>query len=461
MTGREPSRHAAGRQSLLALCAVLMLLVIACAGPAESPAPDQAPTATATAPAPTAAPTQQVGPATPTTPTTPGAPATPMAPTQTPLQPIAPEATLPPPAEGTPPPEATPPALPTEPTEPAPTDPELTPVLQQMLEDWLAEDGAPGAVLGVRLADGRTAVVASGETDAGTGRPVDPGHRFRIGSITKTFIGALVVQLSEEGLLDLSETLESHLPGAPHAGEVTVRQLLDHTSGMPDFAAQAAYRAALLRAPGREWSPQEVVDLVASLELDFEPGTGWAYSNSNYLLLGMLAEEVGGEDLEVLLRERIIEPLGLGSTYLEGFEDSPELAVSGHFDLDGDGSPDNVRAIPYTALVTSGAAAGGISASALDVLDFATGLFSAQLVDRDGLAEMMAINPPSTRYGAGLALFQPGGIEGWGHSGALPGFSTLLVHSVTEEVTIVGMANESGADVGSLVARTAALLLGR
>jgi D-alanyl-D-alanine carboxypeptidase len=432
--------------------ATLAIVIAACASPDGASSPDPTSAVTPATAAATATATDAA-----TAPPEPAATAT-SPPADTPAPTVPPPATLPPPAEGSVPPAGTPPALPTEATEPVPADAGLAPALQVLLDDWLAEDGAPGAVLGVRLADGRTAVVAGGETDAGTGRPVDPGYRFRIGSITKTFVAALIVQLAEEGRLDLTDALARHLPDAPHAEELTIRQLLDHTSGIADFAAAPAYRMGLLRAPGREWTPQDVLDLVASADLDFAPGEGWAYSNTNYLLLGLVAEAVTGETLAELLRGRIYEPLGLTSAHLEGMEESPELAVSGHFDLDGDGVPDNVRAIPYTALVTSGAAAGGISASALDVLDFAGGLFSARLVSRDGLADMMRLSPSSNRYGAGLALFEPAGVEAWGHSGALPGFSTQLVHSVPKGVTIVGMANETGVDVGSLVARAMALV---
>ena len=365
--------------------------------------------------------------------------------------------TLPPPAEGTPGSGATLPPLPDEPVVPVPPATALTSQLQRLLEEWLSEDGAPGAVLGVRLPDGTTAIVAAGETDAGRGRAVDAGYRFRIGSITKTFVAVLIMQLVEGGRVALDDPISSHLPEARVTNGATIRQLLDHTSGIPDFAVAPEYRLALLRAPGRAWQPQEVLRLVEDRAPDFAPGAGWRYSNTNYVLLGMLAEQITGVDLAQLLRQDIYQPLGLESTHLDGLEPGPGPAVSGHFDLDSDGNPDNVRAIPYTALVTSGAAAGGISASALDVLDFGTALFGSGLVTSDSLAAMTTIAPPAIAYGAGMARFDQIGPEVWGHSGALPGFSTQLVHAVGEDVTIVAMANETGADVGSLVGRALAL----
>ena len=349
------------------------------------------------------------------------------------------------------------------PAESTPADPALAPHLQRLLDDWLAETGAPGGALAIRLADGRTAVVANGQTDESGGDPVDPAHRFRIGSITKTYVATLILQLAEEGRLDLDERLFAYLPYVSHARQVSVRQLLGHTSGVADFGSLPAYRERLLENPGREWTADDVLELIGDRPLDFEPGTRWAYSNTNYVLLGLLAEVVGGSSLAELLRTRILEPLRLTSTYLEGLEEAPRMAVSGHFDIDGDGRSENVRLIPYTALVTSGAAAGGLSASALDVLDFADALMSGRLVGRDSLGRMMEVSPESEAvagYGLGLMRFRPDGREAWGHAGGLPGFSAILAHSVADGITAVALANQSDVDVGALVERAAETVAG-
>ncbi|MDQ3938381.1 MAG: beta-lactamase family protein, partial [Chloroflexota bacterium] len=187
-----------------------------------------------------------------------------------------PLSTLPPPAIGTPPISTFPPAT-SAPyaavtPAPAPTDARVGPRLQELLDDWLAGSGAPGAVLGARLRDGGMAVVAAGNTDDRGGIPVEPGHRFRIGSITKTFVAVVILQLADEGLLDIDDRLFDHLPRAPHARAVTIRHLLGHTSGIPDFGSLSSYRRQLLSAPGRSWSVEDTIELVEDLPLEFEPG---------------------------------------------------------------------------------------------------------------------------------------------------------------------------------------------
>lgn len=372
-------------------------------------------------------------------------------------------ATLPPPAVA--PPTAPTPA-PTlasaRPSVPAlpPPDPALAGPLQAVLDGWRQATGAPGAVAGLRLPDGRTVVVASGTTDADGGEAVEIGHRFRVGSITKTFVATLLLQLSSDGLLDLDDTLADYLPWAPHADAVSLRQLLRHTSGLPDFAGLPAYRQQLLLNPAREWQARETVALIDGLPLEFAPGSRWSYSNTNYVLAGLVAEEVGGRPLAALLRERIHQRLGLASTFLEGLEDAPPMETAGHFDIDGDGRPNSVRFVPYVALVTSGAAAGGLSSSAHDMLDFAVGLFEGRLLARDELEQMIAPADVSPGYGLGVSLFQRDDRLLIGHVGALPGYSALLAHQPEDGVMVVALANQTGVDVQALAEEALVLFVG-
>ena len=381
--------------------------------------------------------------------------------TPSPATTLPPVATLPPPATATPPetPALTPSSTIYHTPRPAPTDTELAPRLQNLLDEWLTTAGAPGAVLGVRLTDGRTAIVASGWRDEAGDDPVEPTDRFRIGSVTKTIVATLVLDMAADELIDLDADLATYLPDAPHADEVTIRQLLGHTSGMPDFFLLSEYQTAILISPGRVWDPAGVLDLVSDPPLDFEPGTDWAYSNTNYLLLGLVAEEVTGDPLARLLRERVSEPLGLTDTFLDELEPGPPVPVAGHHDLDGDGVPDSLAGIPYTALVTSGAAAGGLSSTALDVLDFADGLFGARLLSEEALAEMLTPTPHYPAYGLGIGRLVTDAGEAWGHTGALPGFSTVFARSLEGGETIVVLVNRSAADVEALARAVAALLV--
>jgi D-alanyl-D-alanine carboxypeptidase len=382
-------------------------------------------------------------------------PAGPHSPTPAPPSPaLPPPATLP--AGETPPPEPTPAAGEVEEPVQAPADPALSSAIQPVLEEWHAARDVPGAVLGIRLADGRSAVVAIGSTDDEGGQPIDPGHRFRIGSVTKTFVAVLIMQLVADGLVELDATVSEYLPEMPFADEVTVRQLLAHRSGIPDFGAQTGYAQLLLLEPGRRWTAEEVVSLVADLPLRFEPGSSMSYSNTNYSIAGLIAEEVTGEPLADLIRSRISQPGGLAATYLEELEPAPQMAVSGHFDINFDGEPDNVRGVPYTALVTSGAAAGGMSAPAGDLLEFGNALFGGELLDPDSLAEMTAGTDGS--YRLGIIRTTRSGRTVLGHDGALPGFSAAFGHLPEAGVTVVAMANQTGANVHALVESALAAL---
>jgi D-alanyl-D-alanine carboxypeptidase len=374
-----------------------------------------------------------------------------------------PLATLPPPAVDTPGVATPTPAITSTPPPPPvvpPADPTLVEPLQEVLDTWRQASGAPGAAVGLRLADGRTAVAASGTTEADGPELVEIVHRFRIGSITKTFVAVLLVQLEDEGLVDLDDPLAGYVPWAPHAEAVSLRQLLRHTSGLPDFGGLPVYRQQLLFNPAREWRARETVQLIDGLPLDFAPDSSWRYSNTNYVLAGLVAEEVAGRPLATLLRERIHQPLGLSATYLEGLEEAPPIETVGHYDIDGDGRPNSVRFVPYTALVTSGAAAGGLSSTAHDVLEFAAGLFDGRLLAGEGLEEMIAPADVSPAYGLGLSLFRREGRLFIGHAGALPGYSALLAHQPDEGVTVVALANQTGVDVQALAEQAYALVGG-
>jgi D-alanyl-D-alanine carboxypeptidase len=155
---------------------------------------------------------------------------------------------------------------------------------------------------------------ASGVADLHTGRPMRPSDRFRAGSLTKPFVATVVLQLVAEGKLSLSDTVERWLPGIlPYGDQITVRQLLNHTSGVPDYTP--APLAGLYRGDRfRSWRPGELVGLVAGQPPDFPPGSAWSYSNTGYVLLGMIIERVTGQRLGRELERRIFRPLRMRDT---------------------------------------------------------------------------------------------------------------------------------------------------
>src|SRR4051812_46494863 len=165
--------------------------------------------------------------------------------------------------------------------------------------------GSPGAI--ALINDGhRVRLLADGAAR--------PTERFRAGSLTKSFVATVALQLVHEGKLSLSDTVESRLPGIlPYGDQVTLRQLLNHTSGVPDN--QDAVDAEMLRGNlTRSWTPRELIALVAGKQPDFAPGAGWAYSNTNYMLAGLMIERVTGHSLGAELTRRVFAPLHLRDT---------------------------------------------------------------------------------------------------------------------------------------------------
>ena len=187
----------------------------------------------------------------------------------------------------------------------------------QGLLDGLVAAGAPGAAAWVQDDHGNFQA-ASGLADLDSGRPMRPELHFRAGSLAKSFVAAVVLRLVAEGRLALSDTLERRLPGSlPYGDQVSIRQLLNHTSGVPQNTATV--EQTLYASPQRRlhaWTPQELIALVADQPPDFPPGTAWSYSNTGYILLGLIVEAATGNPLERELDRWVFGPLGLRDTWL-------------------------------------------------------------------------------------------------------------------------------------------------
>ena len=172
----------------------------------------------------------------------------------------------------------------------------------------VTEAASGGVVVAVRSGGEPLRFCAAGRADR-AGRQLETGDSFRIGSITKTFVAVLTMQLVEEGQVDLTAPVDQILPGVAWTTGVTVEQLLNHTSGIPEYVD-----VLLSQVRGdwdRVWTPHEVLALVDTRRRPFEAGADQEYSNTNYLLLGMVLEAVTGQPWTALVQERIVVPLGL------------------------------------------------------------------------------------------------------------------------------------------------------
>jgi D-alanyl-D-alanine carboxypeptidase len=312
--------------------------------------------------------------------------------------------------------------------------------------------GVPGVV--ARVQDrSETRLLAAGAADLATGAALRPHARFRVGSITKTFVATVVLQLVGEGRLSLDEPVGRRLPGLLANGDtITVRQLLNHTSGLFNYTADPTVLQGLVQ--NRVFTPRELVAIAETNPSTAAPGATWAYSNTNYVVAGLLVEAVTGHRLGQELRRRVFQPLGLRDTsfpvtsgkisgyHAHGYVPK-ELIPAGSGDTKFPSSPDG-RLLDVTELNPSAAwAAGAIISNAPDLSRFYRALMTGRLLTPSMLREMKttvpmdATNPSGGRYGLGIARVPgPCGVN-WGHDGAWAGYQDVALWNERTDRTVV------------------------
>ncbi|MRH86097.1 serine hydrolase [Nocardia sp. SYP-A9097] len=300
--------------------------------------------------------------------------------------------------------------------------------------------GFPGVQVVITGPDGPRTLTA-GAGDLATGAPIPDHARVRIGSNTKTFVATVVLQLAAEGRLDLDAPIERYLPGVVHGtgndgDKISVRQLLQHTSGLPDYLAggNPEIRAAantpqleVLRddVRWRQYRPADLISLAMTMPPQFAPGARSVYTNTNYLLLGMLIEKITGRPAAAEIGTRIIDKLGLPDTY---FPAPGETVIrgphpKGYQVIDG-------KQVDFTDLNPSwGDSAGAMVATGADLDRFFTALLNGELLPAAQLEQMKQTVPfdrmPGAGYGLGLIHLPVScGKDVWGHGGSIPGFGT-------------------------------------
>ncbi|MEV6912065.1 serine hydrolase domain-containing protein [Amycolatopsis sp. NPDC051071] len=290
----------------------------------------------------------------------------------------------------------------------------------------LVADGSPPGGQVVVTEHGRSREVARGSGDLRTGKPFPRESRIRIGSNTKTFVAAVVLQLVAEGKVNLDAPIERYLPGVVR-GEgndgtrISVRQLLQHTSGLPDYVRVTDIYA-------NRWKSVEAGKLIKAamtLKPDFAPGTGWTYSNTNYILAGLLVEKVTGKPVSTEITRRIITPLRLENTY---YPRPGDTGIKGPHPR-GYETTETGALIDYTEQNPSwGGAAGAMISTGEDLNRFFTALLAGRVVPPAQLAEMkrtVASAEQPGGYGLGLIRnLTSCGKDLWGHGGSIPGFRT-------------------------------------
>lgn len=262
-------------------------------------------------------------------------------------------------------------------------------------------------------------------------------------SITKTFTAALILGLCDENRLRLEDTLSRWFPRVARANDISLRRLLDHTAGIPDYGAIRAYHEGVRTSPSEPWTFDRFAAETFEKGLQFEPGQGWAYSNPGYMLLKRILEDVTGMPYRELVAERIARPLGLDRTFVpERVRDLATLAMGSSRALSIDGSPRDVREHYHPGWVSHGV----VASTARDIVRFLDALFGGRLISQDSLDAMMSLVPvPMTRESAASSLLRmtaPSyglGLMGdpaspWGplvgHNGGGPCYSASAFHAV-------------------------------
>jgi D-alanyl-D-alanine carboxypeptidase len=309
--------------------------------------------------------------------------------------------------------------------------------VQKKLDGLVTNDKFPAALAAVQDVEGRTRHYTAGVADLTTKAEVPVDGRVRIASNTKMFTAVAVLQLVGEGKVGLDEPIETYLPKVVRGKgidgrKITVRQLLQHTSGLPNYTR---WMPSVFKTRNVYRSPQDLLDMAFKHKTSFAPGKGWEYSNTGYVLAGLLIEKVTGNPLSKELNDRIIKPIGLRHTYWPAKGDK---TIRGRHPKGYGSEKPGGKLVDITNLDPSwGWAAGQLIATPSDVNRFVSALMDGKLLKPKQLAAMKHTMkapgmPPGWEYGLGLMKMSLtcGGVA-WGHGGDIDGYETR--NGVTED----------------------------
>jgi D-alanyl-D-alanine carboxypeptidase len=323
--------------------------------------------------------------------------------------------------------------------------------------DAITATGVPGVLAEVRTGD-RQLRGTSGVANLDSGKPVNPGGFFRIGSNTKTFVSVVVLQLVAEHRLSLDDTVRHWLPGVVHGNgndgdKITVGELLQHTSGLhnytDDLQAQITSPEAYRKLEFHQFSRQDLLNIALAHRPDSAPGAAWNYSNTNYILLGMIIEKVTHDSWEDQVTRRIILPLGLHHTYAPGTSTRlPQPHATGYLIFD-----ENTRVDTTAENMSWAGSAGALVSTAADLTRFWSAIGHGTLLPPAQVRQMRRTVPanggdsasvPGSRYGLGIfniPLSCGGGY--WSHEGDVPGYNTIGAVSSDGRTTVVLSINSN------------------
>jgi D-alanyl-D-alanine carboxypeptidase len=338
--------------------------------------------------------------------------------------------------------------------------------LDARLEQLRKKASIPGISAAILWDDGRTWLGAAGSADILAGTPITKGTAFALASVSKTFTAAVVLQLVEEGRLGLDRPVAPLLPAYRLDRRITVRMLLDHTSGLPDYFLNPTIDKPLQAAPDALWTPARAWGYV--LPKRATPGTTWRYSNANYLLLGELVHAVTGRSLAVEIRRRLLQPLRLTTAWYQVVERPRARRTVGYRMLPAGGGKLRAVAVapagpvmPFRSVISAAAGAGSMAATARDAARWMQAFAGGRVLSADMQSAMLADMATTTAlgariaYGLGIESVALDGHPALGHSGRYLGFRNVVLRVPDAGVTIAVLTNQSAYNPS----RIAALLL--
>ena len=312
----------------------------------------------------------------------------------------------------------------------------VTSALEAAADKAFTEAAAPGAVVAVRTGEG-TWTKAYGHADGDGKTPMTAGIHTRIGSITKTFTGTVVMQLAEQGSISLDDPISKYVPGVPNGDRISLRLLANMTSGVASYTGSKRFTDRYFAKPDTVFTPQELLAVGLADSPLFAPGAKFDYSNTNTVLLGMVVEKVTKQPFEDILEAQVLTPLHLTNTVWPGESTDLPTPFAQGYTLQGNAKPD----APSNATHWNpawGWTAGELISTIDDLLVYGRALGTGQgLLKAKGQTERLSSFPGAAGYGIGM-----GCVDGWvGHTGELPGYNTALFYDTTTDTTVAVQTN--------------------
>ena len=332
--------------------------------------------------------------------------------------------------------------------------PELREKIDRIAKDALAQTDVPSASVAV-VKDGQIAYVqAYGKSRLDPQTPASSEMRYSVGSISKQFTATAILMLAEQGKLSLDDPVAKYIPDLTRANEVTIRELLSHTSGYQDYWPQDYVPPFMTRAI----TADKILDLWARKPLDFSPGTKWQYSNTNYVIAGVIVEKVSGKSLLDFLQERMFSPLGMQRVDNIDLHRLPETDATGYM---------RYALGPPRVAPKEGPgwlfAAGELAMPAPELAKWDIGMLSQRLLKPASYKEMQTAvklkDGSATRYGLGLQVGAVSGHRMVSHGGEVSGFTAQNTVFPDDNIAIVVLTNQDAAEAAGLIARQIGTLM--